>query len=616
MKLTRRKAIKLGLVSPGILLSPWAIADPAAADCLYESCMKMSEEKLPPNPQIGNLFDKFQDALPIPEPLTKEIHNHGIDYYYYQITMRKEKVTLGSPQKGLPPVRAEFWTYNGSIPGPLIRQPKNVPSCIRFINELGNDAQGNPICNSVHLHGMASLPQYDGYAEDLIQPNYYKDYYYPNNRASILWYHDHAVHKTSRNVYMGLAGMYIVEYGLEDFCENPANYPLPKDKFEIPLILQDKTFEIPDPNQPTEWKLVFDDRPNHRGIYANLLLVNGKPWPYLKVKRQKYYFRLLNASASRTYQLTLSNSPESTPGNTGTLTHTGKPAELVVIGSDAGLLAHPVPLSAPNKPLRMGVAERYGIVIDFAQFRPEIKQVYLRNLPFPSNPGPDIPVVMRFDLDDEVVEDPIIIPDDLGIVTPRDAMIQRAVPQRQTFRFGKNGNKWTINGRTWNREKVEAQPTRCDIQIWELVNAGGWTHPVHIHLVDFQILSRNGRKPLPYEMGWKDVVLLSDFEKVEVIARYAPHRGKYMIHCHNIVHEDHDMMAQFEVVDLDAQGKAIIEKDKDGNDINAPWRLDPPKQIGDAKKLGSEQPPDKVKQLPLPCSELPRPSTCPLPQNS
>jgi spore coat protein A, manganese oxidase len=612
MKLTRREAIKLGLVSTGTLLSPWAIADTAEADCLYDICMVASDENLPPNPQRSALIDKFLEALPIPEPLAKYSHNHGIDYY--QVTMRKEKVTLGPPKEGRPPVRAEFWTYNGSIPGPLIRQPKNAPSCVRFINKLGNDAKGNPICNSVHLHGMASLPQYDGYAEDLIQPDYYKDYYYPNNRASILWYHDHAVHKTSRNVYMGLAGMYIVEYGLEDFCENPAKDPLPQGEFEIPLILQDKTFEIPDLNQPTEWKLVFDDRPNHRGVYADIMLVNGKPWPHLKVKRQKYYFRLLNASASRTYQLALSNSPTTFPGNTGSLTRTGAPVQLQVIGSDAGLLEHPVALSSPKEPLQIGVAERYGIVIDFAQFRPEIKQVYLRNLPFPGNPGADIPVVMRFDLDDAVVADPVKIPDDLGIVTSREVLLQQAVPERSTLRFGRNGNNWTVNGRTWNRERVEVQPKRCDIQIWDLQNMGGWTHPVHIHLVDFQILSRNGRKPLPYEMGWKDVVLLSDFEKVEVIARYAPHRGKYMLHCHNLVHEDHDMMAQFEVVDLDEQGNVIVEKDKDGKDINAPWRLDPPRLLVTAKELGTEMPPDKVKQLPLMCSELPRPN-CPPPSN-
>lgn len=95
---------------------------------------------------------------------------------------------------------------------------------------------------------------------------------------------------------------------------------------------------------------------------------------------------------------------------------------------------------------------------------------------------------------------------------------------------------------------MAASPGLWDVEIWELVNAGGWVHPVHIHLIDFQIIDRNGRPPKPYEQGWKDVVLLQKFETVRVIASFNPQPGKYMIHCHNLVHEDHDMMGQFEVM--------------------------------------------------------------------
>jgi Multicopper oxidase len=132
--------------------------------------------------------------------------------------------------------------------------------------------------------------------------------------------------------------------------------------------------------------------------------------------------------------------------------------------------------------------------------------------------------------------------------------------------------------------------------------------------VDFQILSRNGQEPLPYERGWKDVVLLSDFEKVEVIAQYAPHQGKYMIHCHNIVHEDHDMMAQFEVVERDKNGNIIPETDEDCKVISHdPWTLDPPKRLP-APKLGSEIPPKLQKRPPLCDDLLSSPSNCPSPK--
>jgi spore coat protein A, manganese oxidase len=147
--------------------------------------------------------------------------------------------------------------------------------------------------------------------------------------------------------------------------------------------------------------------------------------------------------------------------------------------------------------------------------------------------------------------------------------------------------------------------------MWELISMGGWTHPVHVHLIDFQVLSRNGQSPFPYEMGWKDVLLLSDAEEVEVIARFAPHCGKYMLHCHNTVHEDHDMMTQFEVLELDENGNVVIDKDENGNlPKNAPCELDLTKPLP-AAKLGSQPPPDRFKEKPDACSTLPRPSTCP-----
>jgi FtsP/CotA-like multicopper oxidase with cupredoxin domain len=501
---------------------------------------------------------------------------------YYDITMRKQTVELIAARDGKPAKTAEFWSYNGIIPGPLFRQAKGRQSCIRFTNELGQDANNKDICTSVHLHGMASLPQYDGHAEDLTPPGYYKDYYYPNNRASILWYHDHAVGKTSRNVYMGLAGMYIVEYAREDFC-NPDDFGcLPSGEFEIPLVIQDKTFEIPNKGKSDQWRLVFNDR-QQRGVYADMTLVNGVPFPYLAVKRRKYFFRLLNGSASRTYQLTLSRTDNG-------LTVAGD--QIIVVGTDAGLLGEPVPLVAPNQSLRVGVAERYGFVIDFGKLPKDVKQIYLRDVGFSGNLGAGAASVMRFDVQDDLVTDDSYIPPKLGILTLRSELEKRST-QTRSFRFGRGGQQWTINGQTWNPKRVDANPKQCDTEIWTLTNTGGWTHPVHIHLIDFQIIDRNGAPPLPYERGWKDVVVLSDFESARVVARFGPHRGKYMMHCHNIVHEDHDMMTQFEV----------------GTGGPDPILTDPPK-ASPGPALGSATPPILIEdQLPCKCLE-PLPNNC------
>ncbi|NJO43096.1 MAG: multicopper oxidase domain-containing protein [Cyanobacteria bacterium CRU_2_1] len=589
MNITRREALKLGLAGSGVFLSTYGFA--GGAEAATETCDRKS---LPLNTQLPRfspqlLERRFEPELPIPEPLqpvlskTYQVTRRGITFEqpidYYEITMRKQRVEILPAKGDNPAITAEFWTYNGTAPGSLIHQTKNRESCVRFINQLGNDDNGKPICTSVHLHGMASLPQYDGYAEDLTSPGSYKDYYYPNNRASILWYHDHAVHRTSRNVYMGLAGMYVVEYAPEDFCNPEQADCLPSGEFEVPLVIQDKSFEIPQKGS-NEWKLVFNDR-GRQGVYADVILVNGVISPHMTVKRRKYFFRILNASASRTYQLTLSQAE--------TIQTSGDVAyQLTIVGSDAGLLAEPVHL-LPPQPLRIGVAERYGVVIDFAQFPADVKQVYLRNTTFLANLGPEPSGILRFDLLDQPVTNSCEIPSPLGIMTDREALEDRIVKTR-TFRF-ERGNQWLINGKTWSASRIDADPGQCDIELWNLVNTGGWAHPIHIHLIDFRVIDRNGLKPPRYEQGWKDVVVLNPLETVRVVAKFAPHRGKYMMHCHNIVHEDHDMMTQFEI------GKG------------GPDPLSDRAKPLPAPSLGSTNPPPLIEDLPCQCFE-PLPTNC------
>lgn len=482
MKITRREAIKLGLLGSSTLLSPLGFPDIALAQF---------------SPQI----QPFQLPFRVPPVLKPVRSDQTTDYY--EITMQKSQVEI------LPGRSTPIWGYNGITPGPTIRQRGGKRSeggrgsVVRFINHLD-------INTVIHLHGMASLPQYDGYAEDFIPPNHYKDYIYPNDRAATLWYHDHTVHQTSRNVYMGLAGMYIVEDQLE------RDLPLPKGDYDVPLIIQDKIFA-------TNGSLIFDDR-GQKGVYGDVVLVNGVPWPRMEVANRKYRFRVVNASASRTYQLTL---------NTGD--------DLIVIGTDAGLMGAPV----PTKNLRIGIAERYEFIIDFSKY-PIGTQIELRSPVLPSNIDRDIRTqrIMRFDVVRQE-SDNSSIPSEPRKFNP---LLASSAVRTRTFRFERNGGQWKINGRTWDKTRVDANPGYGDTEIWRLVNTGGsWVHPVHIHLVDSQILDRNGRPPLPYERGWKDVFYVADGETVRIIAKFGPNVGKYMIHCHNIVHEDHDMMTQFQV---------------------------------------------------------------------
>jgi FtsP/CotA-like multicopper oxidase with cupredoxin domain len=126
-------------------------------------------------------------------------------------------------------------------------------------------------------------------------------------------------------------------------------------------------------------------------------------------------------------------------------------------------------------------------------------------------------------------------------------------------------NMWTIDDGTWQDviasgyKKVAAEVDLDAVEVWEIENrSGGWFHPVHIHLVDFKVLSRNGRAPFPQELGPKDVVYVGEGETVRLLMKFGPHRGRYMVHCHNLPHEDHDMMVQFRV--------GLKEDDNDPND--------------------------------------------------
>lgn len=504
MSLNRRDFLRWGIVSGTLITAPFSVQRPAWAL----------------SPQIP----RFQQPFRIPPELVPVRSDATTDYYEIRIQKALAKI--------LPDTQSEIWGYNGLFPGPTIRQRGGMrseggrQSVVRFINQLGQDEQGENIDTVIHLHGMASLPQYDGFAEDFIPPGYFKDYIYPNDRAATLWYHDHAIDKTSRNVYRGLAGMYIVEDQVE------RDLPLPKGAYDVPLILQDAFFDV-------DGHMVFDDR-HQRSLYGDVAMVNGVPWPRMEVANRKYRFRVLNASGSRSYNLALSQDERRlTLGDT-----------LVVIGSDGGLLETPVEVKTPYQVLKIGMAERYEIVIDFSRY-PVGSSVYLKNLGFTGSIDADdrIHTLMRFDVAREEPDDSQI-PDTLR---PVERLSVADAVRTRNFRYSRNFNRWVINNQEWNANAVMANPAAGDVEIWELVNPGsGWFHPVHIHLIDMQMLDRNGLSPRPYEQGWKDVFHVGEFETVRIIGKFGTRdgkfiNGKFMMHCHNLVHEDHSMMTVFEV---------------------------------------------------------------------
>ncbi len=502
MTLTRREILKLGIAGSAALALPLqrvvSGATPPAG--------RIAESRLP---------KPFTVPFATPPVLTPVRTDATTDYY--TLTQQESTVQI------LPGIDTRIWGYNGITPGPTIDVQQGRRVVVRNANALPptQPTSGLPAWTSTHLHGSASLPQHDGYADDITMPGQWKDYVYPNfQNARTLWYHDHGVHHTSDNVFRGLAAIYRLHDPME------LSLPIPQGPYDVPLIIQDTMFAA-------DGTLLFDND-FESSVMGDVILVNGRPWPVMRVERRKYRFRILVASVSRSYRLALDS---------------GDP--LTVIATDGGLMPVPQPVTQ----LRAGMAERYEVVIDFAKY-PIGRRVVLRNLRQKNNIDyPNTDKVMAFDVvapasttANNTIPSSLDPNNPVMLLDPSQAVAQR------TMRLRRKNEHWTINGEVWQDvidsgyRKTFANPGLNDVEIWTIQNlSGGWFHPLHIHLIDFKILDRNGQPPMPHERGPKDVVYVGEDETVRVIARFGPQRGRYMVHCHNLVHEDHDMMTQFEV---------------------------------------------------------------------
>jgi spore coat protein A len=367
-------------------------------------------------------------------------------------------------------------------------------------------------------------------------------YVYPNNQqAGYLWFHDHALGITRLNVYMGLAGAYLVRDAVEDAIN------LPRGSYEVPLVIQDRQFN-PDGslNYPAQWMDHF---------FGDKIIVNGKVWPYFDVARGKYLFRLLNGSTSRVY--TLSLQPPS-----GLLTFT-------VVGDEGGLLA--VPANGVGS-LTIGPGERYDVVIDFAGYAAGT-EILLSNgagAPFPNGPV-DVTRVMKFRVTSAVGDtDPV--PATLRPIThldPATAVVTRDLRLKQSGTDGCGRQTWQINNLGWN--DITEFPRLGTTEIWRFINDSGVSHPMHMHLEMFQILDRDGfttgvggvvipngtpQSPPAEESGWKDTAMVAPSQILRVIVHFSDYKGKYPYHCHILEHEEHEMMRQFQTI---ACGDGVLD---------------------------------------------------------
>lgn len=463
---------------------------------------------------------------------------------YYSVAQVAASASI-LPNKNL---LTQILGYNGIFPGPTIKVERGTKAYLRVRNQMPatHPRAGHLLYSSTHLHGSASLPQFDGYASDIVHTGFAKDYEYPNSQpARTLWYHDHAVHNTAPNVYSGLVG----QYHIHDDTERAL---LPQGKFDVAVTISDAMFA-------ENGELGYDDN-DQSGVYGDVILVNGRPWPVMQVQRRIYRFRLLNGCVSRSFRFRLS---------------TGDP--VLMVATDGGLM----PRAQTVSQWRHASGERYEVLIDFRNYQPG-QRVELLNMSNDNNIDYDhTGKVMAFDVVDAPVDtsDPTwnTLPGELDpgnevmALEPSDDMIRRH------FRLKRDDltNKWMIDGQTWadvvasNYRRIIANPELNSTEIWEFENSsGGWFHPMHVHLVDFKIIGGEDRATYAYEQGPKDVVYVGEGETVRLLMKFGPHRGRYMIHCHNLPHEDHDMMVQFRV------GTAALEPEENDPIKAAPSRWD------------------------------------------
>jgi spore coat protein A, manganese oxidase len=484
--------------------------------------------------QGGAAPPPFRAPLPIPRELREE---------KLRIPIREAEVQI------LPGPPTRMWTYGGTFPGPTIRRPAGHRTEVTFHHELPS-AVGEL---SVHLHGGHNRTQFDGQPggltashlrsfycdiphglsaresgnDVLIEPGARRTYVYElredgrPERAAFQWYHDHRLDRTARNVWHGLAGMWIVDDVLD------ASLPLPSGERDIPLMIADRSFDRH--NQLTD--PFTGRRPPADGVAGHRVLVNGAYMPHHHVTARRYRLRLLNVSGFRAYNVHLSN---------------GVP--LVQIGTDSGLMPKPVRRSH----ILLGPAERAEVIVDFAAAAGE--SVELRS--GPRHDGHDdtgsrtyVGALMQFRVGGRRLPDHTKVPRKLRPLPSWTEHASRKPDHTWTISIGGLfKTTWRINGRTFNPARVEAFPRLDSTETWEIVNHTGVAHMVHLHHTDWYLLARDGKPPPPWEDCLKETFFLYPGERILLAGHFSDYTGKFVLHCHMLEHEDHGLMSQFEVV--------------------------------------------------------------------
>lgn len=461
------------------------------------------------------------------------------------------------------------WGFDGSTPGPTYHARYGEPILVRRINDLppvGVSRVGFALpSTTTHLHNGHTASESDGQPQDWIDTGEFWDHHYanfpsgfdPREKLTTLWYHDHRLDFTAANVYAGLDGFYLLfdeQDSGDENDPNPEAWRLPSGKYDVPLILHDVLF---DPDGQVRWSPFNTD-----GILGDRLTVNRRIQPFFRVERRKYRFRILNGGPSRFYQLFLSS---------------GRP--FVVVTGDGNVLPRPIEAES----IFLSVAQRVDVVLDFSHYKVGDTVTLLNRLQQVNGKGPSGRMLdpgdglLQFQVVAATGPDPSRIPDRLRELPRIDP---GEIRRERVWEFDYDGGLWTVNGKVFDPNRIDAGIEQGTAEIWIFRNAGNsWSHPIHSHFTEFLILEVNG---VPFERDWvqdwqegeeafvptfdapagrrrpirrfmggqrRDVATLLPGDEVKVVMRWSDFLGKYVMHCHNVVHEDHSMMVRWDIVE-------------------------------------------------------------------
>jgi len=423
---------------------------------------------------------------------------------------------------------------NGAYLGPTIRCREGDRVTLRVRNSLTEPT-------TLHWHGLHLPAASDGGPHQVVEPGtVWEASFAIRQKASLCWYHSHLMEQTGEQVLRGLAGLFLIEDEQSKSLRLPSDYGID----DIPLVIQDRRF---DADGSFDYDLTMHDV--MMGYKGNVILVNGTASPHVVLRRQRTRLRILNGSNSRIYTLGRDDG-----------------ADLVVIGSDGGLLEQP----ARMRRVRLGPGERIELLVDMQSDQ----SVRLMSYPDRVAAGGMGPGMMMGGMAGNSETFPIIElraekPESADLSLP-ERLIQvpnwTAAQAARTRRFSLDmpmmgmggmmgaagmGGAMGINGRAMDMGRIDERVSQGSIEIWQIRNTTPLAHPFHIHGVQFRTLDRNGRPPLPHEQGLKDTVMVDPDSTVRVITAFpdfADPKRPYMYHCHILEHEDAGMMGQFVVV--------------------------------------------------------------------